>query len=193
MNTSAMQKIFTFSRKAREISGNDSRNSSQSKNAALTSAQPGACVTTTTSDREEDDRAEQRDGDGASGAAAARGSESRGCVQRAYFRTGAPVAFASQVCWMPLQRAVRLQRRERLVHAADERVALLEDHPEALLRSLRRELAEDLAVRHLHRGDVERGRQVDDEPVDLAVLQRRDRGVVRVVDGRRWRRLDSRR
>ena len=35
----------------------------------------------------------------------------------------------------------------------------------------------------LHRGDVERGRQVDDEAVDLAVLQRRDGSVVRVEDG----------
>jgi hypothetical protein len=46
MKTSAMQKIFTFSRNAREIAGNDSRYLSQSKNAALTSGQLGAFVTT---------------------------------------------------------------------------------------------------------------------------------------------------
>jgi hypothetical protein len=40
-----MQKIFTFRRKAREIAGNDSRYLPQSKNAALTSGQFGACVT----------------------------------------------------------------------------------------------------------------------------------------------------
>jgi hypothetical protein len=40
-----MQKIFTLRRNAREISGNDSRYLSQSKNAALTSGQFGACVT----------------------------------------------------------------------------------------------------------------------------------------------------
>ena len=45
MNTSAIRKIFTFSRNARAMSGNDSRYSSQSKNAALTSGQLGACVT----------------------------------------------------------------------------------------------------------------------------------------------------
>ena len=49
----------------------------------------------------------------------------------------------------------------------------------------------DLAVRHLHRRDVERGRQVDDEPVDLAVLERLHRGVVRVVDLGRRARLDQ--
>jgi len=39
-----MQKIFTFSRKAREISGKESRYLPQSKNAALTSGQFGAWV-----------------------------------------------------------------------------------------------------------------------------------------------------
>jgi hypothetical protein len=41
-----MQKIFTLSRNAREISGNDSLYLSQSKKAALTSGQFGAFVTT---------------------------------------------------------------------------------------------------------------------------------------------------
>jgi len=44
MNVSAIRKILTFSRKAREISGKDSRYLPQSKNAALTSGQFGACV-----------------------------------------------------------------------------------------------------------------------------------------------------
>jgi len=39
-----MQKIFTFRRKAREIAGKERRYASQSKNAALTSGQFGACV-----------------------------------------------------------------------------------------------------------------------------------------------------
>jgi hypothetical protein len=46
MKTSAMQKIFTLSRNAREISGKDSLYFSQSKKAALTSGQFGALVTT---------------------------------------------------------------------------------------------------------------------------------------------------
>ena len=45
MKTSAIRKILTLSRKAREIAGNDSRYLSQSKKAALTSGQFGACVT----------------------------------------------------------------------------------------------------------------------------------------------------
>lgn len=45
MNASAMQKILTLRRNAREISGKDSRYLPQSKNAALTSGQFGACVT----------------------------------------------------------------------------------------------------------------------------------------------------
>jgi len=45
MNASAIMKILTFRRKARAMTGNDSRYLSQSKNAALTSGQFGACVT----------------------------------------------------------------------------------------------------------------------------------------------------
>jgi hypothetical protein len=40
-----MQKIFTFRRNAFEIAGNERRYASQSKNAARTSGQFGACVT----------------------------------------------------------------------------------------------------------------------------------------------------
>src|SRR5918994_4904816 len=83
-----------------------------------------------------------------------------------------------------------LHVRERVVDAGDQGVALLEDHPEALPRARARELTDDLAVRYLHRRHVERGRKVDDEAVDLAVLQRGHGGVVRVVDGDRLTRLD---
>src|SRR3954452_18969237 len=44
MNTSAIRKIFTFSLKARAISGNESLKLPQSKNVLLTSSQPGARV-----------------------------------------------------------------------------------------------------------------------------------------------------
>jgi hypothetical protein len=40
-----MQKIFTFRRKAREISGSESLYFPQSKKAALTSSHPGEWVT----------------------------------------------------------------------------------------------------------------------------------------------------
>ena len=88
------------------------------------------------------------------------------------------------------QRPVGLQLRQRLVDTAHERVPLLEDHAEVLAGRARRELAENLAVRHLRRRDVERRRQVDDERVRLAVLQRGDRGIVGVVDGGLLRGLD---
>ena len=49
-----------------------------------------------------------------------------------------------------------------------------------------RQLADDRGVVELGGGEVEPGRQVDDEPVDLAVLQRLHREVVgRVLRGRR--------
>ena len=49
MNTSAMRNIFTFTRNARAIAGNDSLNCSPLKNASLTSSHPGALMTATTS------------------------------------------------------------------------------------------------------------------------------------------------
>jgi hypothetical protein len=45
MIASAMQKILTFSRNASAIAGKERRYASQSKKAALTSGQFGACVT----------------------------------------------------------------------------------------------------------------------------------------------------
>ena len=86
---------------------------------------------------------------------------------------------------MPFARSVA----SALFDAGGERVALREDHAEVLAAGRRRELAEDLRVRHLRGRDVERGRQVDDEAVDLLVLQRLHRaGVLRgrppaAVDG----------
>ena len=43
---------------------------------------------------------------------------------------------------------------------------------------LGRELPDHFAVRDLYGGDVERRRQVDDEPVDLLVLQRLHRAAL---------------
>src|SRR6185312_8375764 len=90
-----------------------------------------------------------------------------------------------------LDRAVPPEPVEGLVDAAPKRVALLEDHAEPLLRAERGELPDDDAVRYLHGGHVERRRQVDDDAVDLAVLERLHRGVVRVVDERARRGLDA--
>ena len=74
-----------------------------------------------------------------------------------------------------VERAVRLQRLDRLVHASDERVALGEDEPEVLLLADRRELADDDAVLHLADQHVHVGRRrVGQLAVDLAVAQRAD-------------------
>src|SRR5664279_5727187 len=91
-----------------------------------------------------------------------------------------------------VQAAVRLHRRDRPVDARGERAALREDGAEVLgsRPGLDRELAHDvrervaLGVRDLRRGDVEGGRQVDHEGVDLLRLEGRDRVVVRRVDRR---------
>jgi hypothetical protein len=48
MKTSAMRKIRTFRRNARAMSGNDSLKTVGSKNACLTSSQPGELTTATT-------------------------------------------------------------------------------------------------------------------------------------------------
>src|SRR5436189_2961139 len=48
-----------------------------------------------------------------------------------------------------LDRSVRPQAVDCLVDAGGQRVALLEDEPEVLLRAARGELADHLAVRHL--------------------------------------------
>jgi hypothetical protein len=46
MNASAIRKILTFRRNAREMSGSESRYASQLKNAVRTSGHPGEWVTT---------------------------------------------------------------------------------------------------------------------------------------------------
>ena len=60
MNTSAMQKIFTFSQNASRISGNVDLNSSQSKNARLDLVQPGALTIAKPSAVKTTDRADER-------------------------------------------------------------------------------------------------------------------------------------
>src|SRR5918998_4498252 len=74
------------------------------------------------------------------------------------------------------QRPVLLHLAEDLIHAAHERVALLEEHPELLVR---RVLADDLRVLYLEVAQVDRRRQIGHEGVDLAALQ----GALDVVGG----------
>src|SRR6476659_5384800 len=75
-----------------------------------------------------------------------------------------------------IQRAVRLERRDRLVDARGQRAALGEDETEVTAAACGgRELADDGAVRDLHGRHVEGRRQVDDDAVDLMRLEGVDR------------------
>src|SRR5437016_1501803 len=191
MNASAIMKIFTFSRNAREISGIDDLNWFQLKNVRLTSGQPGACVIATAS------KVKKTTVLSTATVTPRRPSPAEVTlpmifeprfVFRRLFQHGRvglePLALQAR------ERAVRAELRQRAVDAAYERVSLCEDHPEVLRRSGRRELAQDLALRDLHGRDVERRRQVDHEAVDLLVLESGDRGIVLIEHGRLLRRLD---
>ena len=89
-----------------------------------------------------------------------------------------------------VERPVLSQCGQRLVDAVAKRVFLLEDHAEVLLPAHRGELAHDRPVRHLDGRDEEGGREVDDDPVDLPVLEAGDGVVQGVVDRRVLTRLD---
>src|SRR6476659_6265058 len=193
MNASEIKKIFTFSRNARAISGMEALNSCQLKKVCLTSGYPGACVIARASTVKKTTVlstaivAPRRPSPPA--VALPRIFEPRFAFRR-LFQHG-------RVSLEPLglearQRAVGAELRQRVIHAADERVALLEDHAEMLWSPDRRELAENLAVRYLHRRHIESGREIDDQAVDLLVLQGRDGSVVRVEHRRLLGRLQSR-
>src|SRR5918995_587994 len=78
-----------------------------------------------------------------------------------------------------LQRPVLLHLAEDLVDTANERVALLEEHPELLVSGV---LADHLGVLYLEVSQVHRGHQVGDEGIDLAALERALGVVGGVVD-----------
>ena len=109
---------------------------------------------------------------------------------RLYFKIGAPVAFASH-CWssclsVPFERSVP---SALFTHATSE-FPFWKHEAEVLTARLCGELPEHLGVRHLDGRDVERGRQVDHEPVDLLVLESLDRAGVRREDRGLLRGLD---
>src|SRR5712691_8870236 len=144
MNASAIEKIFTFSRNAREISGIEALNSCQLKNVRLTSGQPGACVTATAS------KVKKTTVLRTATVTARRPSPAEVTLPRIFeprfaFRR---LFQHGRVGLEPRERAVRAELCQRVVDAADERVSLCEDHAEMLRRSDRRELAQDLALRN---------------------------------------------
>ena len=191
ISTSEMQKIFTFSLNAWAIPPKESRNWSQSEERALHLRPAGRLR-----DHDGERPRRRRPCSRARSATPRRPSPARQPprtfeLRAFYFRTGAPVAFASHCCWIFWSCAAALHRCERPVDAR-RRAGCPSRRPcrSARRRPTGRELPEDLRVRHLDRRDVERGRQVDDEPVDLPVLQRLDRRGVLREDRRLLRRLD---
>src|SRR5215208_4712282 len=91
-----------------------------------------------------------------------------------------------------LEGPVVLHLAEDLVYAADERVALLEEHPELLVAWVLTYYGRALYLKIAHEY---RGHQVGDEDVDLAALQRGLRVVGGVIDlgfvGRLYRLVDE--
>src|SRR5215212_6826521 len=91
-----------------------------------------------------------------------------------------------------LQGPIALHLAEDLIYAADERVALLEEHAELLVARVLPDYGRAL---YLEVAQVDRGHQVGDEGVDLAALQCGLRVVGGVVDlgilGRPYRLVDE--
>ena len=138
----------------------------------------------TTTIAEEDDGAQERDGDAPAAVAAGAQVRRAGASAVVYFKIGAPVAFASHSCWSRLSVPFARSDVIALFTQAVSGLPFASTTPKWSVAAARvLELAEDLAVRHLHGRDVERGRQVDDEAVDLLVLQREHRAGVRREDG----------
>src|SRR3954454_4094792 len=97
-----------------------------------------------------------------------------------------------------LERPICLDRLDGLVDTWGQRAVLLEDGADLVSLQIGTELADDLAlwigrveVLELRIAHVERGAEVNDDAVDLAVLERRQRcGVIR-IDSRLDSRLDD--
>src|SRR6476646_8100239 len=157
----------------------------QSRNAALTSLQPGERVTTTTTTVTKT-AVERR------AIATARASFETGAAAPPRIRDlrlsfsgllqdGCAVGAREPRLLQLLDRAVQPQTIERPVDAGRQLAALREDGAEALRCADGLQPPDDLGCRNLHARDVERGRQVDDDAVDETALERLNRLVVRVV------------
>ena len=126
MNGSAMQKIFTFSRTRARSPGSRRELSARRRTGAWNSGQPGELTTAKPS------AVKTTTVLATAMTTPRRPSLRRRFAKAVYCRTGTLTTFESQVVWIRFSVPLRLQRRERLVHARAERVALLEDHPEVL-------------------------------------------------------------
>src|SRR5918994_3098359 len=193
IKTSETMKICTLSKKAPSTEGRPTEPTSDCqrccglKNRSATTSLPGASTTTTAmiaknstvlaldtrtplfpSAREPLPGSRGADGPGAEGPPCA-----------TLLLQGGNVQVLLQVLLLELlEGPVVLHLAEDLVHAADERVALLEEHPELFVA---RVLPDYGRAVYLEIAQVDCGHQVGDEDVDLAALQRGLR-VVGVVD-----------
>ena len=194
ISTSARQKSLTFTRNASATFGNDSRNRSPLKKNRRTSSQPGELTTTTATTATKTmvlttaivdaarvaRHAAEDPGARPPGSASARA----GWLGDSYSRTGALALSDSHSCWrlssVPSSRSVPSASFTQSVSG----LSLARTRPKYSCVADGRELADDLAVRHLDGGDEERRRKVDDDAVDLLRLEAGD-GIVQRVVGRR--------
>src|SRR5918992_1589253 len=191
MKTSDTMKICTLSKNAPRTEGRPSEPTSDCqrccglKNRSATTPLPGASTTTTAMIAKNSTvlaldtrtprfpRARERlpGSRGADGP----GAEGPPCVT--LLLQGGNVQVLLQVLLLELlEGPIVLHLAEDLVYAADERVALLEEHPELLVA---RVLPDYGRAVYLEVAQVDRGHQVGNEGVDLAALQ----GGLRVVGG----------
>src|SRR5689334_11585012 len=183
MSTSATVNIFTFKRNARATSGKTSRPSLTLKNDCFTVDQPGeftiasprSTATTTVLTRAMETLA--------AGPPPWRIRDRRSWTgsRDTLLKDWGLRLFREPGRLDLVERPVGLQPGERLVDARGQLAALREDEPELAAPARRgRELADDRAVRDLHRRHVEGGRQVDNDAVDLVGLERVD-GIVQML------------
>ena len=190
INGSASRNSCTLIQKPSRISGNEAFACSQLKNVSCTDGHPGelrmaptsaANTTTTAPVAMTIERVRSR-------LRSRRRSSSRVArlpPVRRHWSSGTSTTSESHCCSIWSSVPSSLMVGERLVHARDQLAALLEEHPELLLLAgVRLELPDQHAVRDLDGGDVEGGRQVGEDRVDLVVLQRLLGGVGVLEDQR---------
>ena len=183
-----------LSQSPRRTSGSESRAIAGSKNVCRTAVQPGRAGDRDDQQRAERPRVERGRDQHASGRVCRRryGRSAASCdarggtvdVRHASLQLGrARRLRRATVCSSFVERAVGAQRVDRLAHAGGQRAALVQ-HAARTARACRPAAScpTIFAVVELGGGHVERGRQVDHDAVDLAVLQRLLGVVVGVVD-----------
>src|SRR5918993_1299286 len=207
IKTSEMVKIFTLSKSAPRTEGFPSEPTSDCqrceglKNRSATTLLPGASTTTTAMIAKNstvlalDTRTPRlpRAREPLPGSRGADGPGAAGPPCATLLLQGGNVQVLLQVLLLELlEGPIVLHLAEDLVHAADERVALLEEHPELLVA---RVLPDYGRAGYLDVAQVDRYYQIGDEGVDLAALQRGLRVVGAVVDlgvgGRLYRLVDE--